>query len=492
MKKHAILIAVEDYSDPAITNVAHAKHDAEEFSKVLEIHGFDKVTQLVLINSQATKAVIESKVRKVIKSLREHDILYFYYAGHGFSKGAKNFITCHDTIDSDWEGTSVALSPIFDELQDSECERIVLFLDCCESGIKATPGMRGIYDNLKEHELEKFLDDAKHCMCFTACRSDEGSWSSNILHHGIWTYHVIEAFNGDAQLALERGILTANSLQNYLKREVPRTLRKTYTTSRDQTPWMYGASSGDFALADLRDILEERSEKADKGVSMVTEMSFAVEDTKGLRSLSGWKKSHRIPDHYNHTTEAFAVSCAADELKADLDNVYEQLKDAFGFTRRELQTSELEDGTGTIITPYFNYSVTITLNPDELDAVIWRRTVDAIMVPEQIASEAFANVFDDVFDTLEFWLPTKVDIEDFIDATEAAKIPDLKIKHDRESTYCELQLEGAVGTVTLKSQSLSIVHDQPKETQQLIGSFDTIRKLVRKHNVPLISFTPSS
>ena len=24
--------------------------------------------------------------------------------------------------------------------------------------------MRGIYDNLKEHELEKFLDDAKHCM----------------------------------------------------------------------------------------------------------------------------------------------------------------------------------------------------------------------------------------------------------------------------------------------------------------------------------------
>lgn len=489
MTKYAILIAVEEYLDDDIESVDHAENDAKEFSRVLALHGFHSSEQLVLINAQATKGVIESKVRRVINRLQKDDVLYFYYAGHGFSKGAKNFITCHDTIDSDWDGTSVALAPIFGDLQASTCDRIVLFLDCCESGIKATAGMRGMYDNLKEHELEGFLDSAKHCMCFAACRSDESSWSSNKLHHGIWTYHVIEAFNGDALLALERGFLTANSLQNYLKQEVPRTLAKTYTKSKQQTPWMYGASNGDFVLADLRDLLAERLEKANKGVSLVTEMSFAVEETAGIKSLSGWKKNHKIPDRYSDTTAAFAARCAAEDVKANLDRMYAKLKDAFGLIRRELQTSEPNDGTGTIITPYFNYSVDVALNPEELDEVIWSRTVDAIKDPAQITSEAFANVFDGVFDTLEFSLPSRVDIEDFIDAVEAAKIPDLKIGHDRDASYCELELQGCSGTVTLTSSSLSIVHDVPKDTQQLIASFDAVRKLVHKYEVPLITLT---
>jgi uncharacterized caspase-like protein len=114
MKKYAILIAVEEYLDPHIDAVSHAKRDAEEFSKAIAIHGFDKADQLVLINSQATKGVIESKVRKTIRRLQKDDTLYFYYAGHGFSKGARNFITCHDTQESDWNGTSVALAPVFD------------------------------------------------------------------------------------------------------------------------------------------------------------------------------------------------------------------------------------------------------------------------------------------------------------------------------------------------------------------------------------------
>lgn len=488
MTKYAILIAVENYADPNIDTVTYAQRDAEEFSKVLALHGFNTSEQTFLINSQATKGVVESKVRKVVKRLRKDDVLYFYYAGHGFSKGAKNFITCHDTQDSDWDGTSVALAPIFGEMQASGCERIAFFLDCCESGIKATPGLRGIYDNLKEHELEEFLDNAKHCVCFTACRSDESSYPSSQLRHGVWTYHVIAAFNGLAPLALERGLLTANSLQNYVKAEVPRTLRKEHPNPDDQTPWMYGAMSGDFILADLRSILEERREKALQESSLVTEMSFTVEDIEGLRSLSGWKKSYRVPDRLNDTTELFAIRCARDELKSDLDSVYGRLKEAFQFSRRDLEVTEPESGFGSIITPYFNYSVSVALNPAELDEVIWTRTVDGIKVSAQITSEAFSKVFDDVFDTLEFSLPTRMNIENFIDAVEAAKIPDLTIKHDREATYCELQLKGAVGKVTLRSKSLLIVHEQPKETQKLIASFETVRKLVHRHNVPLIVF----
>ncbi|OWK34905.1 caspase family protein [Fimbriiglobus ruber] len=492
MKKYAILIAVEEYLDKAIDQVDYAANDAIAFSNALAEHGFDKADQVVLINNQATRGVIESQVRRVTKRLRKGDILYFYYAGHGFSKGAKNFLTCHDTLDADWDGTSVALAPIFGELQASDCERIVLFLDCCESGVKATSGRRGIYDNLKGYELEAFLDDAKHCFCFAACRSDESSWSSPKLKHGIWTHHVIEAFKGDAPLALERNrYLTANSLQNYLKSEVPRTLRKTHTTKEDQTPWTYGASSGDFKLADLGPILEERREKANKGVTLITELSFTAEETESLKSLSGWKKHYRIPSYHNHSAEEFAASCAFEELKEDLDTVFNGLKKAFGFVRRDLEAPDPERSSGGIITPYFDYSVSVSLNPDDLSEVIWTRTVDTIKNPEQVTSDAFAQVFNGVFDTLKFSLPTMIKIDDFIDAVEAAKIPELEIEHDRGAKYCTLELDGAVGKITLTTTSLSITHSQAQNPKQLIASFTTLRKLAQRHNVPLLSFTSS-
>lgn len=487
MKKYAVLIAVENYQDSAISQVTFARRDAEEFSKALELNGFEKANQLILIDNQATKAVVESRVRKVIRQLQNGDILFFYYAGHGFSKGSRNFITSFDTLDADWDGTSVPLAPLFGEMQASQSNRIALFLDCCESGIKATPGIRGIYDNLKEHELEAFLNDAKHCLCFAACRSDESSYPSGSLKHGIWTYHVIEAFKGEAMLALERGILTANSLQNYLKAEVPRTIRKTFSGTCNQTPWMYGAMNGDFMLADLRSILEERRNKASKGNGYIRQVSFTAKEAEGLRSLSGWKKTYRIPDRFTEATRSFASSCASDELKEDLDSVFDALKKAFKFGRRDLTVSQPEDGTGTIITPYFNYSVYVELNAKDLDEVIWIRTVDSIVAPEQISSDAFAEVFDDVFDTLEFSLPIKVELEDFIDAVEAAKNPDVSLDYDREVTYCDIQISGASGKLRLSSNQLSLSYGVPTGTAKLIESFVTTRKLIQRQALPLIT-----
>jgi hypothetical protein len=180
--------------------------------------------------------------------------------------------------------------------------------------------------------------------------------------------------------------------------------------------------------------------------------------------------------------------CAAEELKKDLDDVFAKLKEAFGFTRRELSAAEANDGAGSITTPHFNYSVTVALNPEQLEEVIWTRTVDAIKTPSAIASPAFAAVFDGVFNTLAFKLPSKVSVEDFIDEVEAAKIPELKIKYDRDATFCELQLPDATSAITLRPQTLSIVHKQRTETQTLLQSFETVRRLVEDYKLSPISF----
>lgn len=487
MKKFAILIAIENYQDPAISPVPFARRDAEEFSKALELNGFEKTNQRILIDEQATKEAIESLVPKAIEQLKKKDVLFFYYAGHGFSKDARNFITSFDTLAADWVGTSVPLNQLLTDIQASQSNPIALFLDCRESDVKTVPDVRGNFDNLKEHPIESFLNDAKHCLCFAACKSGENSYSSGSLKHSIWMYHVIEALQGEAILALERGLLTANSLQNYLKAEVPRTLRKTFSEPYQQTPWMHGVHKDDFTLADLRPILQERRDKASNDINYMRRLGFTAKVDQRLTSLSGWRKTYRIPDRYTDSTQSFVSNCASDELKKDLDSVFEALKKAFKFGRRDLVVSQPEDGTGSIITPYFNYSVHIELNADDLEEVIWIRTVDSIVAPEQISTAAFSEVFDGVFDTLELSLPTKVQIEDFIDAVEAARITDVSLDYDRDATYCDIQIAGASGKLRLSPGQLSLSHSVPTKTAKLIESFVTTWNLIQKQSLPFLT-----
>lgn len=112
----------------------------------------------------------------------------------------------------------------------SACKRIALFLDSCESGIADLPEVRGIYAEMSEGELKDFFDAAEYRVCFASCKTSEYSYPSDVLQHGVWTHLIIEALQGNDPLALEKGrYLTANSLQNYVAKELPRTMRKLFT-----------------------------------------------------------------------------------------------------------------------------------------------------------------------------------------------------------------------------------------------------------------------
>jgi len=79
MRKVAILMAVEQYSDKRISGVAYAQADAQELGAALQEHGFSPADQAILIDVAATKTSIESRVRKVLASLSKDDTLHFYF-----------------------------------------------------------------------------------------------------------------------------------------------------------------------------------------------------------------------------------------------------------------------------------------------------------------------------------------------------------------------------------------------------------------------------
>ncbi|MEX2175177.1 MAG: caspase family protein, partial [Pirellulaceae bacterium] len=105
----SLLIGVEEYADPQIRAVPFAGADARGLAAALAQLGIGEAKRDLLVDAQATKTIVESRVRQAIRSLSADDTLYLYYAGHGYSKDGRGFLTCHDTQLADLEATSIAL-----------------------------------------------------------------------------------------------------------------------------------------------------------------------------------------------------------------------------------------------------------------------------------------------------------------------------------------------------------------------------------------------
>lgn len=486
----AVLVSIEEYAAGDIKNVRYARKDAEAFSDAIAAIDFDKANQEVLIDSAATKNSIESALRTTINALTKEDTFYFYYAGHGFSDNSGNFLTSHDTRRADLVATSIQLQSVFKLLRESNCQKAVMFLDCCHSGMLLDDDMRGIFGDLTDEELQEYFDNAEHCVCFASCKTGQISWASGLDGHGAWTFNVIEAFRGNVITALENGThLTSNSLQNHLAVAVQATLRKNYSDRREQTPWVCGSSSSEFLLADLSDLLATRRAAANPNASQITRVSFCGENGEYIKSLSGFKKHHHVPTEVTDYTESFARSVSDKEIEEDLEAVYQNLKDEFGFRRRELEKGGPEDGSGTIICPYFTYNIFVSLNPDDPSEVVFHRNVTDIKEPDQVFTDEFENVFEGMFDTLEFSPPTRINLEDFIDQMEEIEDRLESLTFDSDCNYCKLRFDGVNAEMEVTESGVSIVHDSSEEPKVLIESFfATQRLLVDTHDVRLIEF----
>ena len=480
----AILIAVEAYADAAIPPVRYAAADALQFGRALADLGFEEADQVVLVDGQATKADVESGVREAAQSLGDGDTLFLYYAGRHFSENGQNYLTCHNTEPSDLVGTSIPLDSLLGPLGESKCGRIAMFFDSCESGL------RGADLDSTAEQLAEFFEARQRSVCFAACRAGEQSYPSHQFKHGVWAHHLIEAFRGDVSSALtSRSRLTAASLQKYLQAAVPRTLRLEHADKKHQTPWMLGATSGGFLLADLTDILARGNGAADPHSDQVLHVSFVRREYARVRSLSGFQRTHRVPDEVNDRSETFVATIAADQLGQDLDAMHRALRQAFRFKRADIDVSQPGDGTGTMITPYFNYSISVSLNSDDTTEVVWHRQVSDIKEPEQILTDEFAQVFGGMFDTVELSPATKIDVETLIDRIEEFGDDRVALHYDKDATWCRLEIDGVVGEIEVTRRTFSIVQSSPKQPKQLLELLFEIQKsLLDKYDVRLMAF----
>jgi len=491
--KTFIGIGVENYLEATkISSVKYAEADVREFAKVLEQHGFAADDRHLLINAEATQTRIRSVIRTTLDSLGEGDTVYIYFAGHGVGISGINYVSCYDSRISDLPGTCIDISWLFERCKASSCKKIVLFLDSCRSGMIGPEGIRDIYTEFDVAELRKFLAKSEHCVCFAACKTDQSSWPSAEFGHGVWTYHLIEAFDGQAEMALKGFLLTDTSLQNYLQHIVPISLRDV-NPSAIQTPWRYGGNSSDFLLADLENVLESRRIAKHPKDGQIKDSILVHEEREHITRLTNFnkRKGHFVPQDIGGEVDSFIGKMVADEVEGELKGIRDKLKDEFGYTRKECKISS-EGGSGTVTTPHFNYNLSVGQDHIDYEDVCWRREIDSIIEPNTIFSKEFANVFSDTFNTIELSLHGKTDLDNLVDFIEGLRRTnkDIGVEYDEDKNIssCVIRMKGHAPIHVTRS-TFSIVHSTPASPRDLVDSlFKAQIELTQKYKVLAIPF----
>ena len=443
MATYAFIVGLENYQaqPKRISQVVYAEADAKGVAQALEQLGVSTADIAVLLSAQATKNTIESRFKAAIAGLTAADTFIFFFAGHGLSINDQNYLTCHDTQRGDLAATSIRLDWILNSLRKTNCKQATFFLDCCHSGLPIDDAMRGIADHVSDAEFQNLFGSSEYHVAFAACKTDESSYPSGTLLHGIWTYHLLRALNGEDADALDRGrFVTSHSLQDYLAIEVPRTLRKTIASdAARQTPCTFGNATAQFIIADLKPLLDARRAALAAKATASRDAAFVGFKYGSIKSLSGFKRFHTVPKDVNSATQRFVSSISEEEVKEQANRVLTSLRGVLGYGIKDVDRS-IAGNSATFKTKDFDVNIGISQDNEEPETYVMRTEVTNFRTPSVVATDEFNRAVSGFVDTLELQLSSKLDLEDMIARLEKSPLKKL-IGIDYDTELSDVKIE---------------------------------------------------
>jgi hypothetical protein len=461
----ALVIAVETFFE-AGPIVPYAAADCAELFRALPAAGYTPERCTLLAAHRTTKAVIEATLKRLPKLAGDAESLLVLVVSRGFRVKNRGYIACADTIVPDPTETALPVADLLAAVQKVKAKEVTVLLDLDPLALAEN---KAVQPGLDEAELAALFDNSPKCVGLLAADPEERSFESGQLRHGIWRMHLIEAFTGKVRAGVSKdGTLSAAALHAYLADAVPRTLRRAYETPQEQTPTLYGESNAAATVADVGKLLGGGGELLDP--TRMKRVVFRAESPGRVKDLGGYRKSHTLPERANDWARKFVNRIAAPDIKADLDNTFDLVRETFGYKRKDLDVSAERDGVGFIRTPDFEYTVTVNVNPDEPTDVIWRREIGRLSGTEFVRSEGFRDVFGSMFNKLVFEFAAAVDVAEFVDRIEDAPPEGVKVTVASDSGAAVVALAGFAGRVSVTRDAVTI-EGQPGNPASLLEQF---------------------
>lgn len=439
-QRRSLFIGIDQPLEAAWGLAAYAESGAAELAKI--------VGGVELLGRRATKTVIESHVRRLRKSSKPGDTLIVGLVGRGFSKSGRGYLVAWDTQPDDPLDTAIPIRDLLKELQTSKASEIVLILD-----VGIGPEFAGFDAFLDDAELTSLFDESPKAVALASCAPGEESTVSGQYRSGTALRLIGDALAGRSAAAITKsGTVTVKSLHQMLRTELPRVLRKQFDPGVRQTPVLYGLANSGIVLADLGPRVNSEPLLDAERLKRIV---FRTEAGGKVRDLAGFRKTFQLPERASPSAKKFIAKCATDDLRDDLNRLYEQVRAAFGYKRKDVDTG-IDDGIGTLRTPDFEYTIRVVLDEADPTLISWRREIGGFTEPGFVRGPAFRELFGPRFDQLVFEFDTPLDVAAWIDRFEETPPKGAKLRIDSDGEACELTLAGLSGELRIEQRTVTV------------------------------------
>ncbi|HWD41767.1 MAG TPA: caspase family protein [Fimbriimonas sp.] len=266
-QKYAIIVGINKYN--TISSLSYCKSDADAMKDILQKNDWN-VRELSADDStsssdEPTLARIKRELETAAGALGPDDTFMFYFAGHGFTApSGGGCLATFDTTLAQPEQTSLKVSDLIKLSTEVKAKKKVFIFDACrntitgnrELGIEDNGDSKGeampgaLYDSLRS------ISEKTSAAVFLSCSKGETSKEDAALHHGCFTYVLVDGLHGEAATPGSDSV-SADGLRSYVIDKV-----KSYAQS--QNPFVLVAGSENIELTKGQKLVD--SNKAALGI----------------------------------------------------------------------------------------------------------------------------------------------------------------------------------------------------------------------------------
>jgi WD40 repeat protein len=240
---YILSVGINQYKNSKLS-LNYARPDAESFGQVLDEKGalFKKIELHSLYDTEASKINIFNKLDELSAKVNQEDVFIFYYAGHGSMVDNQFYFIPSESIRlydlQSLKKEAIEAVVLQEKLKNIKALKQLIVMDACQSG--ASVELLATRGAAEEKAIAQLSRSAGiHVMA--SAGSEQFATEFAELGHGLFTYLLIKALQGDADGAPKDGKVTIYELKSYLDDQVPEMTQKLkgkpqypYTFSRGQ------------------------------------------------------------------------------------------------------------------------------------------------------------------------------------------------------------------------------------------------------------------
>ncbi|MCK5871809.1 MAG: caspase family protein, partial [Methylococcales bacterium] len=212
MTKYAILIGNGSFPDePTLHTLRCPLLDVVGLEKVLKDGARGDFNEVIVLKDQNHNE-IERCLNKICNQAKKQDLVLVYYSGHGKqSKSWQLYLASLDTEVDLLNSTAVGLNKVYEFINDSRCQKIILILDCCHSGA-ASRAFKGNIDT----KLKQLNEQSQGTYLISASTEHQFAVENLEDKYSLFTKHLIAGLETGAADKNGNGLITLDELYQYV------------------------------------------------------------------------------------------------------------------------------------------------------------------------------------------------------------------------------------------------------------------------------------